>query len=296
MELKHYRLIKTIAEEGNIANSSDKLFLTQSALSHQLRDIEEELGFKIFRRSRNNWNLTEEGEEIYQLSKNLFASIDKGLANIQKIAEGSKGTVRISTECYSFYHGLPRFIQKMALLYPTIDVELVLNATHHPIEKILSNEIDIAIVTQVKVNDDLEYIEVFNDEIFALMHVENELSKKEFLEVRDFKTQNLIIHSYPLETVSVYAHLLKPKNINPLKVSAIPLTEVSIEMVEANMGIFCIPKWALQSFSISKNLVYKSLGSKGLKRTHYLVSRKTDKNKKYIREFIKYFEESFLTE
>ncbi|MEL7123304.1 MAG: LysR family transcriptional regulator, partial [Bacteroidota bacterium] len=58
MEIKYFRLIKTIEEEGSIANSANKLFLTQSALSHQLRELETRLGFKVFYRKRNKWELT----------------------------------------------------------------------------------------------------------------------------------------------------------------------------------------------------------------------------------------------
>ena len=113
MELKYYRLIKTIAEEGSLVSSSEKLFLTQSALSHQLRDLEERLGFKVFHRARNKWTLTEEGGELYRLAIHLLQSIEKGFGNIQQIRNGSKGTIRLSTECYSFYQGMPGFIQKI---------------------------------------------------------------------------------------------------------------------------------------------------------------------------------------
>jgi len=78
MEIKYFRLIKTIAEEGSIANSSEKLFLTQSALSHQLKELEEQLGFKVFHRSRNKWKLTDEGTELYTLGNTILNNIEKG--------------------------------------------------------------------------------------------------------------------------------------------------------------------------------------------------------------------------
>ncbi|MEM1122897.1 MAG: LysR family transcriptional regulator, partial [Bacteroidota bacterium] len=173
MELKYFRLIKTIAEEGNISNSATRLFLTQSALSHQLRSIEDQMRFKIFLRKRNQWTLTEEGKELYQLANTVLAQIDQGLTNIQKIKEGSKGKIRISTECYSFYQGLPKFIQKMSLLYPEILIDLDVEATHRPVSKILSKELDMAIVTTKPINENLVSLEVFEDEIYALLHQEN---------------------------------------------------------------------------------------------------------------------------
>lgn len=293
MEIKYFRLIKAIDEEGSIANSADKLFLTQSALSHQLRELEERLGFKVFHRKRNKWQLTEEGTELYKMGNFILDSIEKGFQNIEQLRTGSVGTIKVSTECYSFYQGLSSFIQKMGLLYPEIDVDLILEATHQPISKILSNDIDIALVTQKPMNDNLSSIEVYEDEIFAIIHKENPLSQVEFLEASDFSSTHLIIHSFPLETVSVFDQFLKPNKITPLKISAIPLTEVALEMVNANMGVMCLPKWSLKSFKLSDDFEFKRIGKNGLKRTHYLVFRKSDKDKKYIDDFISNFEEDF---
>jgi LysR family transcriptional regulator for metE and metH len=293
MEIKYFRLIKTISEEGSIANSAEKLFLTQSALSHQLRDLEERLGFKVFLRTRNQWKLTDEGNELYKLGNFILDSIEKGFKNIEQLQKGSAGTIKVSTECYSFYQGLSSFIQKMGVLYPEINVDLILEATHQPIPKILSNEIDIAIVTSKPKDENLSSIEVYHDEIFAIMHKESSLKSVDFLEANHFSNVHLIIHSFPLETVSVYEQFLKPNHINPQKISAIPLTEVALEMVNANMGIICMPKWALKSFRLSEDLVFKKIGKNGLKRIHYLVFRKSDATKKYINDFILNFEDHF---
>lgn len=221
-------------------------------------------------------------------------SIGSGLNTIQQIRAGAAGTIKISTECYSFYQGLPLFIQKMKVLYPEIEVDLVLEATHKPVEKMISNEIDIAVVTSKPAgNEDLVSIEVFEDEIFAVIHQENLLNNSEYLTASDFQDVHLIIHSYPLRTVSVYERFLSPSGIMPVKISAVPLTEVTLEMVQANIGITCMPKWALKAFRISDELKFKKIGSDGLKRKHYLVVRKSDIGKKYINDFLLNFKEYF---
>ncbi|WP_196888591.1 LysR family transcriptional regulator [Aureivirga sp. CE67] len=293
MEIKYFKLIKSIEEEGSIANSAEKLFLTQSALSHQLRDLEERLGFKVFLRTRNKWKLTEEGLELYNLGNEILENIEKSFQNINHLRSGSRGNIKLSTECYSFYQGLAGFIQKMGLLYPEINVELNIEATHQPISKILSNGIDVAIVTTKPQNKKLVCIEVYQDEIFAIMHREHPLHSKSFLESEDFLNIDLIIHSYPLETVSVHKQFLKPKDIKPKKITAIPLTEIALEMVNANMGIICMPQWAIKSFKISRDLVFKRIGENGLKRTHYLICRKEDESKKYLNDFISNLKDSF---
>ncbi|MCB0629059.1 MAG: hypothetical protein KDD15_04990 [Lewinella sp.] len=87
---------------------------------------------------------------------------------------------------------------------------------------------------------------------------------------------------------------LRLHRINPKKISAIPYTELSLQMVAANMGIMCAPKWQLQSFKLSEELGFKRIGKNGLKREHYLVLKSKNRNKKYIHDFISNFEEDFL--
>lgn len=293
MDLKYLRLIRTIADEGNISRSADRLFLTQSALSHQLREIEGQLGFKVFLRSRNNWKLTEEGEELYRLAISVLSEIDESLDKIHEIRKGAKGQVRFSTECYSFYHGLPAFIQKMGLLYPEIDIQLLIEATHQPVSQLLSGELDISIVTTRPTQEALESLELFEDEVFALMHHEHPMAHQEHLSASDFEKLHLIIHSLPMETVSVHRYFLEPQRIKPAKLTTIPMTEVSLELVQANMGVMCMPQWALAAFKLPESIVFKRLGSNGLKRKHYLVYRAEDKAKKYIHDFIENIRDEF---
>ncbi len=294
MELKYFKLIKTIVEEGSIANATERLFLTQSALSHQLRDLEGRLGFKVFNRTRNKWELTQEGTELYKLANKLFSAMDEGFSAIKHIKEGSKGSIKLSAECQSFFHGIPKFVQKMGMLYPEITIDFALGATHQTISQVLSNEIDLAIVTSKPTSEDLESIKVFEDEIFAVVHKENHLNNLDHLEAGDFSNIHLLINSFPLEGVAVYEHFLKPNGIYPIKISAIPFTEITLSMINANMGIMCAPKWQLSSFKLSKELAFKRIGKNGLKRKHYLVVQKKQRHKKYMHDFISSFEEEFL--
>lgn len=294
MELKYFRLIKSIQEEGNIANSADHLFLTQSALSHQLREMEDRLGFKVFNRGRNKWQLTKEGEELYKVANQLFSTLDEGFNNIKQIKEGAKGSLKVSAECQSFLHGLPAFIQKMGILYPEISIDLSMGATHQTISQILSKELDMTIVTTEPASELLYATKVFEDEIKVVMHNEHPLADLPFLDASNFSDIHLLINSFPLENVSVFEHFLKPNRMVPAKVSAIPFTEVTLQWIEANMGVTCVPPWTLKPFDLSNELVFKRIGKHGLKRSHYLVMREEDRNQEYFVNFISNFHEEFV--
>lgn len=276
-----------------MANSSEKLFLTQSALSHQLRELEERLGFKVFYRKRNHWTLTREGEKLHEMAISLFQTLDKGFHQIRELKEGAKGRIRMSAECQSFFHSLPAFVQKMGVLYPEIELDLKLGATHQTISQLLAGELDSALVTVKPESDQLQSTLVFEDELLVLMHEENPLCELDYLDAGHFAESCLYIHSYPLESVSIYEHFLKPNKVVPRKVEALPYTELILKMIEANMGIHCVTRWALTPFILSDELVLKRIGTKGLKRKHYLVVRDEDSNKEHMANFTSTFLEEF---
>jgi LysR family transcriptional regulator for metE and metH len=291
METRHLRLIKTLADEKSITKSLDKLFLTQSAVSHQLRDIEERLGVKIFYRTKNQWILTEEGQVLYNTAEKVLAEIDEATSRINDMRQGHAGNIRISTECYTNYHWLPAFMVRMKVLYPKLDINIVIEATHKPLQKLLDNELDLGITSDPLDDKSIKYMELFKDEVMAVMPLEHPLANKKFLTGDDFKDQTLIIHSYPLETVTVHQHFLKEQKIQPKQIVAMPLTEAALEMVKAGMGILTMPKWAMRSFVDSPALTLVRIGQKGLIRTHYAAIRHEDAGKKYIQDFIKNLKE-----
>ena len=291
MEIRHLRLIKTIAEEKGITKSLNKLFLTQSAVSHQLRDIEERIGCKIFYRSKNQWLLTPEGRILYDSAVKVIGEIDLAMDKVNGMREGHAGTIRISTGCYTTYHWLPGFLTRMKVLYPKLDVQIVVEATHRPLQNLLDNALDLGITSDPADDKSLKYIELFKDEVLAVMSVNDEIARKKYLSAEDFKTQTLIIYSYPLESVSVYQYFLKPLKVMPKEIITIPLTEVALEMVKAGMGIMTMPKWAMKPFVSIPEIQLVKIGQKGLMRTHYAAIRHEDSDKKYIADFIENLKE-----
>ncbi|HMT09770.1 MAG TPA: LysR substrate-binding domain-containing protein [Pyrinomonadaceae bacterium] len=299
METKHLRLIKTLAERGGITRSLDRLFLTQSAVSHQLKDLEQRLGTKIFIRGKNHrgkdqWKLTDEGEVLYQTAVRVLDEIDNAMNAIQELRHGHQGTIRLSTECYTIYHWLPAFMQKMSMLYPKLEIIINMEATHRPLPKLLDNELDVALTSDPIDEKRLKYFELFRDEIFAVVGATHPWAKKRFVLAEDFAHEKLIIHSLPLESVTVYEHFLKPAAIAPQQIVPVPLTEATLELVKAEMGVTCMPMWALRPFVSSNNLRSVRIGKTGLTRTHFAAIRTSDSSKKHLADFIENLREEFL--
>ena len=147
MEIRHLKLIKAIVEEGSITKAIDKLHLTQSALSHQLKEAEYQLGTAIFLRVNKKLVLTKAGEKVYDVANEILTKLAETETQIKQMVFGESGEIRISTECFSSYHWLPSVLKQFHLLYPNVELKIVAEATHIPLQKLLENTIDIAIVS-----------------------------------------------------------------------------------------------------------------------------------------------------
>jgi LysR family transcriptional regulator for metE and metH len=286
MELRHLKLIKAITEEGSITKAIDKLHLTQSALSHQLKEAEYQLGTKIFDRINKKMVLTKAGKELYATAIDVLEKMDTLQTKIKELAFRESGEIKLSTECYTSYHWLPSIMRQFQLVYPNVDLKIVMEATHYPLQKLLKGELDIAITSDPITEKNISFIELFQDEMVAVISSQHEWTTKKFVTAKDFVDQNLIIHSLPLETVSVYSYVLKPANVSPKKIIALPLTEASVEMVKADMGIMVMAKWAAQPYIRNSTLHTVKVGRNGLKRTHYAAILKTKACPDYLSHFI----------
>jgi LysR family transcriptional regulator for metE and metH len=182
----------------------------------------------------------------------------------------------------------------MNVLYPKLDIKINMEATHKPLPKLLENELDVAITANPIEDKRLKYIDLFKDEVFAVVNSSHAWAGKKHVEAEDFANEKLFIHSYPLDSVSVFEHFLKPNNQKPQQVTAIPLTEATLELVKAKMGVTCMPMWALKPFVSSSELKLVRIGKKGLVRTHFAAIRSADTSKKYLLDFIENLKEEFL--
>ncbi len=107
LEIRHLKLVAAVAETGSVTRAGNRLHLTQSALSHQLRDAEEQLGAPLFERKNGRMILTSAGDRLLMTARSVLAELDRAESDIQKngdSAADAKGSIRISTQCHTVYH------------------------------------------------------------------------------------------------------------------------------------------------------------------------------------------------
>jgi len=290
MEIRHLKLIKAIVEEGSITKAIDKLHLTQSALSHQLKEAEYQLGTPIFLRTNKKLVLTKAGEKIYELANEILNKLTETESQIKQMVFGEHGEIRISTECFSSYHWLPSVLKQFHLLYPNVELKIVTEATHIPLQKLLENTIDIAIVSDTIKDHHIKYTELFQDEVVVVISENHPWADKKYVVAEDFVNEHLIIHSLPMETVTIHQYFLAPAKVSPKKITPLPLTEASLEMVKADMGIMSMAKWALQPHIKNNSIKAVKVGKNGLKRKHFIATRANETYTDYFQHFINFLQ------
>lgn len=286
LEVRHLKLITAVAEEGGVTRAANRLHLTQSALSHQLRDIESRLGASLFLRMNKKMILTQAGERLLVSARGVLGELQRVEEDIRQIALNREGVLRISTECYTCYHWLPTALKSFHQAFPRVEVRIVAEATRRPIQALLDGRLDLAITSTVVRNRKLMFKPLFRDEMVVILNADHPLASRPYLTAKDFADEHLIVYSAPKEELTVFQKVLLPAGVLPRQVSHIELTEAIIEMVKAGLGISVMSQWAVAPKIEAKTLRAVPLTKKGLHRHWNAAMIKNKTIPPYLHKFV----------
>jgi LysR family transcriptional regulator for metE and metH len=297
LEIRHLKLVAAIAETGSVTLAGNRLHLTQSALSHQLRDAEEQLGVALFERRNRKMALTAAGERLLQSARTVLDELARAEKEIQH-SNGNgaaKGVLRLSTECYTVYHWLPPRLRIFQSKFPAVDFQLVVEATDNPFEALLEGKLDLAIVCDPIRNRKIRYTSLFEDEVVIVVPPGHRLAGKRFAAPEDFAAETLIIYP-PKEDSTILNRFLMPAGISPRRIQEVMLTDVIIEMVRGGLGVAALAKWAVLPQLDSGALVGLSLTEQGFRRTWSAAQLRDLRTPAYVEEFIRVLSEHPIPE
>ncbi len=291
LEIRHLRLIRTIVEEGSMAKAIHVLHLSPSALSHQLREAEQQVGARIFNRVNKKMLLTGIGEKILLSARSILDEMDVIEQEVKQIIKGESGTIRVCTECYTNYYWLPSVLKKFQATFPDIRVKVNFETSDVLVHKLLQGDIDLMITSDPVDNKVIEYLELFEDEMVALVSADHPWARKKTVTATDFRDQQLIIFTEPLERVTVYKRILQPEGIAPRSITVLPNTETAVELVRANMGVMVVAQWTLRPYLGNGLLKTIRVTPSGLFSKQYAAVLRNDQRPAYYDYFIRFLKE-----
>jgi len=268
LEVRHLRVLDAIVREGGVSRAAGRLNLTQPAVSHALIDLEDRLGVKLFERGARRMRPTAECERLLKAARIVLDELGRAEDDVAAIRDGQQGVLRITTQCYTCYHWLPRVLSTMACDFPKIDVQIVPEATRRPIEALLEESLDLAITHEVAPSTLVASERLFDDELVAIVAPGHRLAGRSVLEAADFADEHVILHSGP-EDATLFQRVLRPAGVEPRRTSQLMLTEALVESVKAGLGVSVLARWAVGSALADGSLVAVRVTRGGLERSWY---------------------------
>ena len=288
MEIRHLKLVREVAQTKSLSKAKDALFLSQSALSHQLKEMENQLGTQLFHRVNKQLILTTAGKMVLQSAERVLSELENTEQSIKRYVSGQTGTIRFATQCYTCYHWLPTLLTDFKREFPNVEIEILHNNATEVEDQVLKGEIDVAIIYESMDYSKLNYLELFQDEMFALVPKDHPWTEKSFVEAADFKDQQVLIHSFPLESVSLFKQLLIPEGIKPKNIIQVQVLEAIVEMVKAGLGINVMAKWIIEPFLKNQPIELIPVTRRGMHRTWHAISLQQDSPPQYLSNFLEH--------
>ena len=284
MDIRHFRMIQEVARHGNLTKAAECLFLSQSALSHQLKDVETFFEAQMFIRQKKKMLLTSAGQVIVDAADAVLTELANAKNKVKCLTHKNAGVVRISTECFTSYHWLSSFISEFKMHFPMVEIEIDAAATNNASKALLENGIDVAIVEN-NLNQKFNYTQLFRDEFVVIITKGHPWERKKWIEAEDFFEENYIMYNVPIEISTVYQMLFKTGR--PKKVTKIALTEAIVQMVKAGLGVSILPHWIVAPYLEAGNVSALRLTSKGIKRTWFAATLKNKEIPIFMNAFIR---------
>ena len=287
LDIRHLKLLLAVAEQGSLTKAAITLHLTQSALSHQLKEAERIVQTPLCAREARRMTLTPAGKRLLATARRVIAEMELAEREVREHGKDPAGVIRIATECYTCYHWLPTTIETFAAKFPQVDVRIVVEATRNPIPALLDREIDLGIVSERTRERRLELYPVFEDELVAVVSPGHRLAKRPVVLASDLAEENLLTYAAAREQLDIFKKVLWPAGLAPKKWIPMELTEAIVEMVAAGRGVGVLARWAAEPQIKSGALIARKVTQRGLPRVWSAAIQKRKGRPDYLVEFIR---------
>ncbi|MEK9717656.1 MAG: LysR family transcriptional regulator [Candidatus Puniceispirillum sp.] len=286
IELRHLRTIMAIHSAGSVAQAAEQLHITQSALSHQLKAIREQLGVDLFVKNTKPMRLSAEGVRFLRAAERILPEIDQLKAEFDNLQKGQAGRLHIAIECHACFEWLFPVLNLFRAAFPDVDIDIRPGLAFRALAALVDEEVDVVISSDPDAIAGVTFHELFPYAPTFLAAAGNPLAKKPFIEAADFADQTLI--TYPVERtrLDIFSQLLIPARVEPKLVRQVELTAVMLLLVGANKGVTVLPDWVIRSADIDSGLVTRPVTSTGLTRQLYAAVRTADAGKPFMQRFI----------
>jgi len=285
LELRHLRSLIAIAESGKLVAAAARVNLSQSALSHQIKDVEAQYDVSLFERTRQGLRFTAAGERLLGLARETLAAISAAERDIARLKGDTSGELRIVLECHTCFDWLMPVMDEFRRRWPEVEVDLVAGFHADPLRLLTDGKADVVIGSHPGAKRSLHIAPLFRFEILAVIANEHRLRSKRRIGAEDLRGETLITYPVPEQRIDLIREVLEPAGIK-LERRTAELTVAIMQLVASRRGIAALPNWGVKNYVDHDYVLAKRIGTAGLWSELYAVADKSFASTPYLDDFV----------
>lgn len=284
IELKHLRTLATLRDTGSLTATATALHLTQSALSHQLKDLEVRIGGALFLRKTRPVRFTAEGDILLRLADEVLPKLIRAEHELAGLKEDLNGRLHMAIECHSCFQWLMPALKEYQVTWPSVSLDFSSGFGFEPLPALVSGELDLVITSDIQPRNEVHYEPLFDFEMRLICATSHPLANKKLISPEDLADQTMLSYPVQKQRLDVIKHFLQPAGVEPAKWKQADNTLMLVQMVSAGLGVAALPNWAISEFSRQGLIVSKPLGE-GLWRRLFAAVRDSEHDRRYLQAF-----------
>ena len=286
IEIRHLRSLLAIAEHGKLGPAAERVHLSQSALSHQIRALESHYAIALFERSpRQGMSFTAAGERLLVLAREVLARVGEAERDLLRLQGDTRGELRIALECHTCFDWLMPVMDEFRRRWSEVEVDLVAGFHPEPLSLLGEGKADLVIGSPPKKAKGLCVAPLFRFEILAVLPNDHRLAGRRRVEASDLTGETLITYPVPEARIDLIREVLQPAGIK-LERRTAELTIAILQLVASRRGIAALPNWGVKNYVDHDYVLAKRIGAKGLWSELHAIAPKPLGDKPYLHDFI----------
>jgi LysR family transcriptional regulator for metE and metH len=286
IERMHLRIIREVSKCGSLTAAADSLHLTQSALSHSIKKLENQIGTAIWQKEGRKIQFTQAGTYLLEQAERVLPQIESVDETLKSFAAGTLGTLKIGMECHPCYRWMLALVKQFLADCPGVDVDVKLAFQFGGMNALTNHEIDILVTPDPFKSPDTSFVPVFDYEQVAVLPPRHPLCKQAYIKPEDFLGETLYTYPVAPDRLDIFTMFLGPADCQPKTHKTADATEIMLQLVEAGRGIATLPGWLVEEYREQFHVVPLRLGSKGVHKKIHLGRRNHDSDNVLASEFI----------
>jgi len=282
LEFRHLRTIRAIHQAGGVGKAADLLNITQSALSHQLKGLEDQCGVELFVRKTKPLRLSPAGQRLLKLAEDILPRLDAIEDEFRALRQGRTGRLHIAIECHACFEWLFPVLEAFRKAWPDVDVDIRPGLAFGALPALSREEVDLVVSSDPEAIDGVTFVPLFDYEPRFVAAATHPLAQKPWVEAEDFRDEVLITYPVDRTRLDVFTGLLSPARVEPRAIRQVELTAVILLLVASGRGVAVLPDWVLREVKYSSDYITRPLTEGGMTKRLYAAVRDVDAGLPYM--------------